>query len=785
MGCSPSQEGSKLRHFCSPERASRPGTGSESSTQWSRDAARSRSNVRWRGVSLNLSSPGALALARPPAGPAPRLWRGAGLRMVPAGPQVKSARVRLRQSLRSCLHTRGPLTDPRPNSSCEWRSHRPARPSHPLLPRHPSPAPYVMETRTSEILSQSQAAAGGKERAGGGGGSGEPRLSGKEEREGRGEPRVPRPSLRTPFPDPAASSNRRSRARQPGTRSPGPPLKRPLHGARVLVPVPAALPPRARALARPQAPRGLRHVTAPSQGGSSGGASFGGGGGSGSGSSCAASVEREACGCGKKGAPDRNGWAFTSLCLPGQSCWPPGANGPPAQKLCASPSCSAVRPRVAAAPPGVDRAAVLTKGAAPRPPCCCGRRREAGGAARAERGAPCVRLCGAEEAGPAGTRAATRRLPGSGRGPGWAPPPPPPPPRSAAWVGSPGWWTPSLWAPRSPHPRGVAAPPRGAPSPASRLRTSRGPSPHSPCFPLPPTAPSHPRPSRSLPYLPPLGKWFLLPGEVSGGCRPPAAVVAGQVTCGGGRAERWGLGVAAGVLTAGRSADCGAVSRSWRGRSGRPSQVVSCRARPGRSERWAGSSACASAPGPARSPRPEPEGRGSVGLRVYTRCSSASSRVGRAIAHPAAGRPRPGVWWPWGQRCPALFPRAPGGSPSNPRLRPYWPFAGWGRGPLVGPSLGLFDWCVVTLDGDSAGVREPPRFSPGVSCLAPPECSRLLPIQIFGLSWKGKNKKKTKQKTRASSTPSLERVSRRNRIIVAGAGGVLPYPILLENLVVS
>lgn len=72
------------------------------------------------------------------------------------------------------------------------------------------------------------------------------------------------------------------------------------------------------------------------------------------------------------------------------------------------------------------------RGLHPARRCCCGRRREAGGAARAERGAPCVRLCGAEEAGPAGTRAATRRLPGSGRGPGWAPPPPPPPPRSAA-----------------------------------------------------------------------------------------------------------------------------------------------------------------------------------------------------------------------------------------------------------------------------------------------------------------------------------------------------------------
>ncbi|KAJ8776500.1 hypothetical protein J1605_015395 [Eschrichtius robustus] len=69
---------------------------------------------------------------------------------------------------------------------------------------------------------------------------------------------------------------------------------------------------RARAPARPQAPRGPRHVTAPSQGGGGGSASFGGGGGgggsgSGSGSSCAASVEREARGCGEKGAPDRNG----------------------------------------------------------------------------------------------------------------------------------------------------------------------------------------------------------------------------------------------------------------------------------------------------------------------------------------------------------------------------------------------------------------------------------------------------------------------------------------------
>lgn len=261
---------------------------------------------------------------------------------------------------------------------------------------------------------------------------------------------------------------------------------------------------RARAPARPQAPRGPRHVTAPSQGGSGGGSSFGGGGGSGSGSSCAASVEREARGCGEKGAPDRNGWASSSPCLPRQSCGPPGANGAPAWSFAQPPSCSVVCSPGAAGPsPRGSGCAVQRGGCTPARRCLCGRRREAGGAARAERGAPYVRLCGAREAGPAGTRAATRRLPGSGRGPARAPPPPPPlpPPRSAAWVGSPGWWTPSLSAARSPHPRGAADPPRGAPSPPSRLRISRGPSPRSRA-----SRSSHrslPRPSCSLPFLSP------------------------------------------------------------------------------------------------------------------------------------------------------------------------------------------------------------------------------------------------------------------------------------------
>lgn len=36
----------------------------------------------------------------------------------------------------------------------------------------------------------------------------------------------------------------------------------------------------------------------------------------------------------------------------------------------------------------------------------------------------------------------------------------------------------------------------------------------------------------SSPFLFSFGKWFLLPGEVSGGRHPPAAGAMGQVTCG-------------------------------------------------------------------------------------------------------------------------------------------------------------------------------------------------------------------------------------------------------------
>ena len=81
----------------------------------------------------------------------------------------------------------------------------------------------------------------------------------------------------------------------------------------------------------------------------------------------------------------------------------------------------------------------------------------------------------------------------------------------------------------------------------------------------------------------PFGKWFLLPGEVSRGRRPPAAGAAGQVTCGGGRAERGGPGVAAGILTPGFSADSGDSGEVGGGGPRGPSQVVSRCARPGRS----------------------------------------------------------------------------------------------------------------------------------------------------------------------------------------------------------
>lgn len=224
-----------------------------------------------------------------------------------------------------------------------------------------------METRTSELLSQSQAAARGKARAGGGGGSGRPRFSGKEEREGRVEALVPRPSLRTPFPDRAASSNRRARARLSGTRSLGPPLKRPLHAARLLVPVRAALLRRARACPPPGSPRAASRDRAQPR---------------------RQQRRRELR------RRRRRQWQREQLRRQrgagGVWVWKEGSARPervsvhlplptpailratrckrgPCPKLCASPSCLAVCSPVATTPPGADWAAVLTKGAAPRP----------------------------------------------------------------------------------------------------------------------------------------------------------------------------------------------------------------------------------------------------------------------------------------------------------------------------------------------------------------------------------------------------------------------------------
>lgn len=143
----------------------------------------------------------------------------------------------------------------------------------------------------------------------------------------------------------------------------------------------------------------------------------------------------------------------------------------------------------------------------------CGRQREAGEAAR--RGAPCVRLCGVQEAGPAGTRGGRSAAAGlwAGAGLGAA--------SSSAAASA------SSRCSVSREPRPVEAEQAGrlrsrlilevhrssawGPSAESRLRTRRGPSPRSLRFPLSLTAP---HPTFLQPRLSsPLGKWFLLPGE--------------------------------------------------------------------------------------------------------------------------------------------------------------------------------------------------------------------------------------------------------------------------------
>lgn len=222
------------------------------------------------------------------------------------GAPGEGARVRLRQSAGSSLHGRG---SPRPRAGTAavtdvvTAPHAPATPSALATPR---PATSWKHGRQTLPANRRRRQEERRLRHGAGAAASPGALRRKRGRAGRRRGPPP-PRAPAPFPDRAASSLRRARARQPGARSLGPPLKRPLRAAGLPVPVPARLSPRARAPARPQAPRGSRHVTAPSRGGSGGGASFGGGGGSGSGSSCAASVEREACGCEEKGAPDWNG----------------------------------------------------------------------------------------------------------------------------------------------------------------------------------------------------------------------------------------------------------------------------------------------------------------------------------------------------------------------------------------------------------------------------------------------------------------------------------------------
>lgn len=140
------------------------------------------------GVSLNLCTPGELAPARLAPGLEGAL-AGGGSGSAPG----EGAGVRLRQSSLSASGAAGDAATRAETAAVpDEVTARRAR-STPSSPSAPLPR-YVMETRTSEPLSQSPAAAGGKRRTGGGGGSGRPRRRAKEEREGRAEARVPRPS---------------------------------------------------------------------------------------------------------------------------------------------------------------------------------------------------------------------------------------------------------------------------------------------------------------------------------------------------------------------------------------------------------------------------------------------------------------------------------------------------------------------------------------------------------------------------------------------------------------
>lgn len=70
----------------------------------------------------------------------------------------------------------------------------------------------------------------------------------------------------------------------------------------------------------------------------------------------------------------------------------------------------------------------------------------------------------------------------------------------------------------------------------------------------------------------------------------------------------------------------------------------------------------------------------------------------------------------------------------------------------------------VRQDGDSRGVGEPPQLSVQVLRLAPPGCSRLLPIHVYVLS--------LKEKKICAVLGSPERVSKKEGDIpIAGVGG--------------
>lgn len=193
---------------------------------------------------------------------------------------------------------------------------------------------------------------------------------------------------------------------------------------------------------------------------------------------------------------------------------------------------------------------------------------------------------------------------------------------------------------------------------------------------------SLPRPSCKPPLSFPFGKCLRLPGEVSRGRRPLAAGAAGQVTCGeAGRTRRSAVGGDSDPRGSPRTA---AIREKLAGgpralAGGLPLRL------PRQIVKVSGFLGVRLSAVSNRVSPPRARGTGLGGTsRLYPQLFMASlSRLGRAVAHPAAGRPRPGAWVTL-RAVPGTPSRAPGGSPPipgfgspGPRAESGTPDEGW------------------------------------------------------------------------------------------------------------